>query len=415
MAMSTYVTHLESALDGTALPANELHTVHAGRPLWVRYDLEAIREECSREDLREREATLWRYRELLPVGPGERVVSLGEGMTPLVNCPRLQAEYGVGEVYIKDESQLPTGSFKSRGQALAVTMAQRFGVKRLAIPTNGNAGGAMAAYAARAGMEAYVFMPEDTPAINAYECAAFGAKTYLVNGLITDCGRIVREGVEPMGWFDLSTLKEPYRIEGKKTMGLELAEQMDWKLPDVILYPTGGGTGLIGMWKAFAELAALGWLESDRMPKMVAVQSDGCCPIVTAFEQGERFATMHEGAHTVASGIRVPSALGDFMILDAIRESGGRAVAVEEGRILEWMRLATRKEGLSICPETAACVGALEMLANKGWIRPRDRTVIFNTGALQKYPEAMAAEVPRLDIGQPIDYEVMLPPKKKKR
>jgi threonine synthase len=275
----------------------------------------------------------------------------------------------------------------------------------VAIPTAGNAGGAMAAYAARAGLEAYVFMPEDTPAINQYECVASGAKTFLVNGLITDCGRIVREGKEAMGWFDISTLKEPYRIEGKKTMGLELAEQLDWQLPDVILYPTGGGTGLIGMWKSFAELDAIGWLASDKKPRMVAVQSDGCCPIVRAYDAGERFAEPHVGAQTIASGIRVPAAVGDFMILDAVRESGGRAVAVPEERIVDWMKLATRLEGVSVCPETGACVGAMEMLVNEGWIQRDERVVIFNTGAMQKYPEAMRVELPRLDKDAEIDWD----------
>jgi threonine synthase len=288
--------------------------------------------------------------------------------------------------------------------AVAVSMARHFGLNRLAIPTAGNAGGALAAYAARAGLQAWVFMPDDTPAINQYECRLFGAKTFLVNGLITDCGRIVRAGREALSWFDMSTLKEPYRIEGKKTMGLELAEQFDWRLPDVILYPTGGGTGLIGMWKAFGELAELGWLKSDKRPRMVAVQSDGCSPIVRAFERGERFAEPFTPAATIASGLRVPAAVGDFMILDAVRASGGRAVAVAESRIIEWMRLAAALEGVSICPEAAACVGALVRLSADGWIRPHERVVLFNTGAAQKYPEALAVQLPRLDHHQPIDW-----------
>jgi threonine synthase len=288
---------------------------------------------------------------------------------------------------------------------MAVSMARHFGIRRLAIPTAGNAGGAMAAYAARAGIEAYVFMPDDTPSINQLECLLAGARTFLVNGLITDCGRIVAEGKEPLEWFDLSTLKEPYRIEGKKTMGLELAEQLDWRLPDVILYPTGGGTGLIGMGKAFDELAQLGWLAVDRRPRMVAVQSDGCPPIARAFEAGQRFAEPFAGAATVASGIRVPAAIGDFMILDAVRASGGTAVAVEERRIGEWMRLACGLEGISICPETAACVGALEKLARDGWIEPDEHVVIFNTGAAQKYPEAMRSDIPRLDCRRPLDWD----------
>jgi threonine synthase len=284
-------------------------------------------------------------------------------------------------------------------------MCQQFGIQRVAIPTAGNAGGAMAAYAARAGMEAFVFMPDDTPAINQQECHLAGAKTYLVNGLITDCGAIVRQGLETMGWFDLSTLKEPYRIEGKKTMGLELAEQFGWELPDVILYPTGGGTGLIGMWKAFAELEALGWLGSNRKPRMVAVQSTGCAPIVRAFEAGERHAEPFAGAATIASGIRVPAAVGDFMILDAVRQSGGLAFAVAEERIRDWMELAVRSEGIAVCPEAAACVGAAEQLSASGWIGPDERVVIFNTGAAQKYPEAMAASLPRLDKNTPIDWD----------
>jgi threonine synthase len=291
---------------------------------------------------------------------------------------------------------------------MAISMARQFSIRRVALPTAGNAGGAAAAYAARAGIEAYVFMPDDTPVVNQYECHAAGARTFLVNGHITDCGRIVREGKEAMGWFDLSTLKEPYRIEGKKTMGLELAEQLDWRLPDVVLYPTGGGTGLIGMWKAFAELTEIGWLADGKKPRMVAVQSDGCCPIVRAFEKGERFAEPFANAATIASGIRVPSAVGDFMILDAVRESGGRAIAVEESRIREWLPLAFSLEGIAVCPEAAACIGALEQLAREGWIKPDESVVVFNTGAAQKYLEAIHAELPRLDKNQPVDWDSWL-------
>jgi threonine synthase len=396
----SFVTHLEAAIDGTELPADCLQTLHKDRPLWVRYDLDAVKHAVSRDELRARPATMWRYRELLPYANENEIVSLHETMTPLVPCPRLGAKFGMSQLLVKDESRLPTGSFKSRGLAMAVTMAKRFGVKRLAIPTAGNAGGAMAAYAARAGMEAFVFMPQDTPSINQYECHLAGAKTFLVRGLINDCGRIVREGKERMGWFDVSTLKEPYRIEGKKTMGLELAEQLNWTLPDVILYPTGGGTGLIGMWKAFEELEKLGWLEDRRRPRMVAVQSTGCAPIVRAFDRGERFAELFPNAATIASGIRVPAAVGDFMILDAISASGGRAIAVEEARIREWMELGMQSEGLAICPETAACIGALEQLRAENWIKPDERVVIFNTGAVQKYPEAMRIELPTLDPAQ---------------
>ena len=403
--MPSFVTHLESALDGTHLPADRVQTLHRDRPLWVRYDLDAVGRAMTKQKVASRPPTMWRYRELLPPVLDASIVTLGEGMSPILPCPRLGAEFKLADVWIKDESQLPTGSFKSRGLGMAITMARQFGIRRVAIPTAGNAGGAMAAYAARAGMEAYVFMPADTPAINQYECHLAGAKTFLVNGLITDCGRIVREGKEPLGWFDLSTLKEPYRIEGKKTMGLELAEQFDWRLPDVVLYPTGGGTGLIGMWKAFDELARLGWLADDRRPRMVAVQSTGCAPIVRAFEAGERFAEPFANAATIASGIRVPAAVGDFMILDAVRASGGLALAVAEDRIRDWMRLAVRLEGISICPESAACIGALEHLASTGWLKPTDRILIFNTGAAQKYPEAMAVELPRIDKDQAVDWE----------
>lgn len=405
--MTSFVTHLEAAIDGTSLPADRIQTLHQDRPLWVRYDLPAIARTLTKDQLRDRPSTMWRYRELLPVPLEREPVSLGEGQTPLLTCSRLASRFGLDQLWIKDESHLPTGSFKSRGLAMAITMAHHFGIRRVALPTAGNAGGAAAAYAARAGMECYIFMPEDTPVVNIYECHLAGAHTFLVNGLITDCGRIVREGKQRLDWFDLSTLKEPYRIEGKKTMGLELAEQFDWNLPDVILYPTGGGTGLIGMWKAFQELTSLGWLTGDppRLPRMVSVQSTGCAPIATAFAAGERFAKPFANASTIASGIRVPAAVGDFMILDAVRESQGTAVAVDESRIREWMRLVAGSEGIAICPETAACIGALEQLTSSGWIRPEERVVVFNTGAAQKYVEALACELPRLDIGQPIDWD----------
>jgi threonine synthase len=403
--MPSFVSHLESALDGMRLPANQPQTLHKDRPLWVRYDLAAVERALEKSRLAERPPTLWRYRELLPYADERHIVSLGETMTPLVHCQRLGARFGLSNLWIKDESRLPTGSFKSRGLAMAVTMARQFGLSRLAIPTAGNAGGALAAYAARAGIEAFVFMPDDTPAINQYECHLAGAKTYLVPGLITDCGKIVREGRERLGWFDVSTLKEPYRIEGKKTMGLELAEQMNWRLPDVILYPTGGGTGLIGMWKAFDELAELGWLADTRRPRMVAVQSDGCAPIVRAFERGQRFAEPFPHAATIASGIRVPAAVGDFMILDAVRASLGRAVAVSESRLRSWMALSAKSEGLAICPETAACIGALEKLVAEKWIEPDEHIVIFNTGAAQKYPEAMQVDLPHVADLAHIDWD----------
>ena len=409
-----FVTHLESAIDGTRFEAGRVWTVHQGRPLWVRYDLDKVRGAIQPDAFSSRPPSLWRYRELLPLPAGAEPVTLGEGMTPLLPCPRLGKELGLERLLVKDEAQLPTGSFKSRGMTVAVSMARHFGLKRLAIPTAGNAGGALAAYAARAGMEVFVFMPEDTPAINQMEAHLCGARVYLVNGLITDCGRIVREGSDKMGWFDMSTLKEPYRLEGKKTMGLELAEQLGWRLPGVILYPTGGGTGLIGMWKAFEELATLGWLlqganapRSPKMPRLVSCQSDGCAPIVRAFEAGRRFAEPFANAHTMASGLRVPAAVGDFMMLDAIRASGGCAVAGREERILEWMRRVASAEGIGICPETAVCFDCLERLRNDGRIAPEEEVVVFNTGAAQKYPEVVPLNVPHIDKDIAVDYEKM--------
>jgi threonine synthase len=405
--MNRYVTHLESAIDGTRLSADAVHTVHQGRPLWVRYDLGAVSRAVTPADLVARPPSLWRYRELLPLPFDEEPVTLGEGMTPLLPCPRLGREMGLSRLLVKDESQLPTGSFKSRGMTTAVSMARHLGLKRLAIPTAGNAGGALAAYGARAGMEVFVFMPDDTPRINQIEAHLAGARVSLVNGLITDCGRLVREGTERMGWFDMSTLKEPYRLEGKKTMGLELAEQLGWRLPDVILYPTGGGTGLIGMWKAFAELRELGWLKGQKLPRLVSCQSEGCAPIVRAFESGGRFAEPFANAHTVASGLRVPAAVGDFMMIDAIRASGGLAVAGREGRIVGWMRHVTASEGISICPEAAVCFDCLEALVRGGQVRPDEEIVVFNTGAAQKYPEAVPLDLPRLDKNKPVDYATL--------
>jgi threonine synthase len=332
-------------------------------------------------------------------------VSLGEPQTPLLHAPRLAEHLGLRDLLIKDESRLPTGSFKARGMAMAVSMAKELGLRRLAAPTAGNAGSALAAYAARAGMEAYVFTPADTPMVNRYEASLFGAHAYLVDGLITDCGAIVREGKEAMGWFDMSTLKEPYRIEGKKTMGLELADQLGWRLPDVILYPTGGGTGLIGMWKAFAELESLGWLDDSSKPRLVSCQSDGCAPIATAYEAGARFAEPATDAHTIASGIRVPAAVGDFMILDAVRESGGAALTADETRLTEWMRTANALEGIALCPESAACVDVLAGLVREGEVDPDEQVVIFNTGAAQKYVEVIMADQPT--VAPPVDYATL--------
>ncbi|HEX4278215.1 MAG TPA: threonine synthase, partial [Bryobacteraceae bacterium] len=307
--------------------------------------------------------------------------------------------YGLERVLVKDESQLPTGSFKSRGQALAISMCKQFGIRRVGIPTAGNAGGAMAAYAARAGIEAFVFMPEDTPAINQYECRLFGAKTFLVNGLITDCGRIVREGRERMGWFDISTLKEPYRIEGKKTMGYELAEQLGWELPDAIFYPTGGGVGIIGMWKAFHELEALGWIGANR-PKMIAVQAEGCQPVVRAFQEGAERSRFWDGAATVAAGLRVPKPLGDYLTLKAVRESGGTAIAVADNELIDAGIQLAAEEGIFISPEGAACVVAAEKLLRDGFLKRDEKIAIYNTGSGLKYPEAYSTRFPRIAAGE---------------
>ena len=407
--MPSCVRHLESALDGTRLDPRTLQTTHRDRPLWVRYDLKRVSDTFSRGALGTRVRSMWRYRELLPFEDESDIVSLGETMTPLMRCNRLGSLLGLVNLVIKDESRLPTGSFKARGMAMAVTMARSLGVTRVAVPTAGNAGGALAAYAARAGLDCFIFMPQDTPAVNRYEAAMHGARVFLVNGLINDCGRIVREGRDRFGWFDMSTLKEPYRIEGKKTMGLELAEQFDWDLPDVILYPTGGGTGLIGMWKAFAELNEIGFLHNANLPRMIACQSSGCAPIVRAFERGERFAEPFENPHTIASGLRVPGAVGDFMILDAVRESGGRAVAAEESRLLDYVHLAARTEGVALCPESATCLAAAEAGVREGWIDPAERVVIFNTGAMQKYIEAMETHVPLIDDPNNVDWNGVVP------
>jgi threonine synthase len=397
--MTHFVSHLEGAIDGTRFEFGQLLGTHAGKPIVVRYDLDRVRSAVTPAAIAARPPSLWRYRELLPLPLDAEPVTLGEGMTPLLPCPRLGTQLGLSRLWVKDESQLPTGSFKSRGMTAAVSLAKWLGVKRVALPTAGNAGGAAAAYAARAGIECFVFMPADTPAVNQFEPYLYGAKAFRVNGLIHDCGKLVRDGAERMGWFDLSTLKEPYRLEGKKTMGLELAEQLGWRLPDVILYPTGGGTGLIGMWKAFAELKELGWLKADRFPRLISCQAEGCAPIVRAFEKGERFAELFPDARTVASGLRVPVAVADFLILDAIRESGGKAVTGSEAAIGPWMRRASAAEGISVCPETAVCFDVLAQLIAAGEVRPDDEVVVFNTGAATKYLEALPVELPLLDKG----------------
>ena len=396
----TFVTHLECSLTGVTAPADQLQGLSpAGRPWLVRYDLPALGRSLTKAALSDRPADLWRYREFLPVRRPENIVSLGEVMTPLIHLPRLQP--GQGTLWIKDEGRLPTASFKARGLCLAVSMAKELGVKRIALPTNGNAGAALAAYASRAGIEAFVFCPEDTPEINVREIAAQGAHVWRVNGLINDCGKLVAAGKDAMGWFDCSTLKEPYRIEGKKTMGLELAEQFGWRLPQAIFYPTGGGTGLIGMWKAFAELRALGWIDGP-LPRMIAVQAEGCAPIVKAWQQGDEHAPVWENAHTVAAGIRVPVAVGDFLMIRAIRESDGFASAVSDAAILAARDEVARREGFLLCPEGAATYAAYQQALTAGQVTPDDNVVLFNCASGLKYelPPADAW----LDRHRPIDF-----------
>jgi threonine synthase len=401
----TFVTHLECSMTGERYPADELHNLsHAGKPLLVRYDLAGVKKSLSREALAQRPHDLWRYRELLPVRRIEDIVSLGEAVTPIVAMPKLAKMLATKEILVKDESRLPTGSFKARGLAMAVSMAKALGVAHMAMPTNGNAGAALAAYASRAGIKTTVFCPQDTPEVNVREIALQGATVYRVNGLIDDCGKIVTQGQAKVGWFDTSTLKEPYRIEGKKTMGLELAEQLAWELPDVVLYPTGGGTGLIGMWKAFAELEAIGFIGKKR-PRMVAVQAAGCAPIVRAYDAGAEHAPRWEDAQTIAAGIRVPQAIGDFLVLRAVRESAGFAIAVADAAISTAIDEVARAEGLLLCPEGAATYAALKQGIADGRIRRDERALLFNCATGLKYP--MPPVDRTLDRLQPIDFAAL--------
>jgi threonine synthase len=402
----TFVTHLECSATGTHYAADRVHNLsEAGKPLLVRYDLVGVRKALSKDTLAGRPPDFWRYRELLPVRQARDIVSLGEAITPLVSLPRLAAGLGAGELLVKDESRLPTGSFKARGLALAVSMAKALGISHMAMPTNGNAGAALAAYGTRAGIKTTVFCPQDTPEVNVREIGAQGATVFRVNGLIDDCGKIVGEGRAKVGWFDASTLKEPYRIEGKKTMGLELAEQLGWQVPDVILYPTGGGTGLIGMWKAFAELEAIGFIGRKR-PRMIAVQAAGCAPMVRAFEAGTEHAVRWEDAQTIASGIRVPQAVGDFLILRAVRESGGFAIAVGDDAIAAAADEVARVEGFLMCPETAATFAAFKQGLADGRIRRDEQAVMFNCASGLKYP--LPAIDRTLDRTKPIDYSALI-------
>ncbi len=397
------VTHLECSLTRERHEAGRIHGLSgAGKPLLVRYDLEKAREALTREALAAREPTMWKWRELLPLPAGVAPVSLGEPQTPIVPLPRTAGRAGASQLLVKDEGGLPTGSFKARGLAVAVTMAKHFGVARMAIPTNGNAGAALAAYGARAGIETLVVCPAETPEINVREAAAFGARVYIADGQIDECGRLVAEGAAQGRWFDCSTLKEPYRLEGKKVMGLELAEQLGWKHPDAIFYPTGGGTGLIGMWKAFDELEALGLIGTER-PRMYAVQAAGCAPIVRAFEAGEEFADRWEGAATIATGIRVPKAVGDFLILRAVRASGGSALAVEEQAIVEAVDEVARDDGMLLCPEGGAVVAGWRLALERGLVSPGETVLLFNCASGNKYPLADRSTELKLAVARPGD------------
>jgi threonine synthase len=401
----TFVTHLECAMTGERYQADRLHNLsRAGKPLLVRYDLSGVRNALSKDALARRPADFWRYRELLPVRRAADIISLGEAVTPLVRLPKLGAKLGGGEILVKDEGRLPTGSFKARGLALAVSMGKALGVTHMAMPTNGNAGAALAAYATKAGIRSTVFCPHDTPEVNVSEIELQGAKVYRVNGLIDDCGKIVGEGKTKVGWFDTSTLKEPYRIEGKKTMGLELAEQLGWDVPDVIFYPTGGGTGLIGMWKAFAELEAIGFIGKKR-PRMVAVQADGCAPMVRAYDAGEEHAVRWDNAQTIAAGIRVPQAVGDFLILRAVRESNGFAIAVSDHSISAGLDEVAKTEGLLLCPEGAATYAAYKQSLAEGRVSRDERAVLFNCASGLKYPLPPVHRT--LDRHKPIDFDAI--------
>ena len=403
---ANFVTHLECSLTGKKYEKNKIHGLSdEGKPLLVRYNLKKMGEIISREDIsKNSEPGFWRYSFMLPVEKKENRISLGEVITPLIKLEEAVKNFNFNStVHIKDEGLLPTSSFKARGLAMAVSMAKQLNLKHLAIPTNGNAGAALAAYATKASIKSTVFCPDDTPEINIREIERLGADTYMVNGLINECGKIVLEGKEKAGWFDVSTLKEPYRIEGKKTMGLELAEQLNWKLPDVIFYPTGGGTGLIGMWKAFNELLELGWI-NGRLPRMVAVQAEGCAPIYKAWSEGKEFAPLWENAKTVAAGIRVPIAVGDFLIIRAVNESNGFSISVTDEEIISARDEVSKTEGTLLCPEGAATFSAFKKSLNSGIISKDESVVLFNCATGLKYPLPEVSNF--IDKTKPIDYKV---------
>jgi threonine synthase len=393
-----YVTHLQCSLTGEQYPANQPHNLsRAGKPLLVRYDFERARRTLSRDSLFRREPGMWKWRELLPLAENVEPVSLGEPETPIIPLVATAAKAGAANLLVKDEGRLPTGSFKARGLAMAVSMARQFGLESIALPTNGNAGAALAAYAARAKMEAVVVCPSETPEINVRETAAYGARVWVADGQIDECGRLIREGAAEGRWFDCSTLKEPYRLEGKKVMGFELVEQLAWTVPDAIFYPTGGGTGLIGMWKALDELESVGLIGPER-PRMYAVQAAGCAPMVRAFERGDEFAERWKGASTVATGIRVPSAIGDFLILRAVRESGGSAISVEEQDILQAVEDVARDDGMLLCPEGGAVLAGWRLALERGLVTRSETTLLFNCANGNKYPLTDSSR--RLDLAK---------------
>jgi threonine synthase len=400
------LTYLECSKCGEHYDADQVQTVcrKCGKPLFARYDLEAAKETMTKRELVGRVSSMWRYREILPVRKNENVVTLGEGWTPLTPTSRLGETLGLSNLLVKDEGIIPTGSFKARGLSAAISKAKELGIKRVALPSAGNAAGAMAAYGARAGLEVYVFMPEDAPKVNAVESDVVGAKVVYVKGLISDAGKLVKDGIPEMGWFSVATLGEPYRVEGKKTMGLEVAEQLDWKLPDVIIYPTGGGTGIIGMWKVFDELEEMGWIGSER-PRMVSVQAEGCSPIVKAYREGKKESEFFENAQTVAAGLRVPKALGDYLILRAVRESKGTAIAVTDDELIADVRLISRLEGIFACPEGAATISALRRMIEAGEVDRDEQVVLFNTGSGLKYTDLFTVNAPVADPKKPFDYK----------
>jgi threonine synthase len=401
MAFS-YLSHIECTSCHKTFDAGKLLGLcpDCAKVLYARYDLDAVKRAVARDDVRARRPDMWRYHEVLPVRDPANVLSLGEGLTPMFEAPRLAKRYGVRSLLLKDEGKNPTGSFKARGLCVAASRAKELGVRAISMPTAGNAGSALAAYAARGGMDAYIVMPLDTPIINQAECVAYGAHTYAIDGLINDAGRVLREVGPARGWFDLSTLREPYRVEGKKTMGYEIAEAMGWTFPDVIIYPAGGGTGLVGIWKAVAEMAELGWIDSRR-PRMMMVQAAGCAPVVRAYRQNKDHADPFENAQTVASGLRVPVAIGDYLMLQTVRESGGAAVTVTDDELLASMREMAWTEGVFAAPEAAATLAALPKLRDAGAIKPADQVLLLLTGAGMKYFEQVPVKLPTVDPAMP--------------